>query len=123
MRFWRRCANRFIFIEKFDRIAQLNANDFVVKINETLAYFSCARLQSPRARHSNNDRSQRVIRLLFSIPSVQIALPETVLFSWAVRHNYMASIPCSGIKIETSTNDEPVKILSIAETKHLLALA
>jgi hypothetical protein len=35
----------------------------------------------------------------------------------------MASNPCSGIKIEASTNDERVKILSIAETKHLLALA
>ena len=47
----------------------------------------------------------------------------SVLFSWAVRHNYMAANPCAGIKIETSTNDEPVRILSIAETKHLLGLA
>jgi len=47
----------------------------------------------------------------------------SVLFSWTVQHHHMPANPCSGIKIEHSPSEEPVRVLSIAEIKHLLHLA
>jgi hypothetical protein len=47
----------------------------------------------------------------------------SVLFSWAVQHHHMPANPCSGIKVEDSPSEEPVRVLSIAEIKHLLELA
>jgi integrase len=47
----------------------------------------------------------------------------SVLFSWAVQHHHMPANPCSGIKVDDSPSEEPVRVLSIAEIKHLLELA
>jgi integrase len=47
----------------------------------------------------------------------------SVLFSWTVQHHHMTANPCSGIKVEDSPSEEPVRVLSIAEIKHLLELA
>ena len=47
----------------------------------------------------------------------------SVLFSWTVQHHHMPANPCSGIKVEDSPSEEPVRVLSIAEIKHLLELA
>ena len=47
----------------------------------------------------------------------------SVLFSWIVQHHHMAANPCLGIKVENSPSEEPVRVLLIAEIKHLLKLA
>jgi integrase len=47
----------------------------------------------------------------------------SVLFSWAVDHQYLKENPCSGIKVEAQKSDEPVRILSIKEAEHLLKSA
>ena len=47
----------------------------------------------------------------------------SVFFSWALDHHYMTENPCKGIKVEKSDNEEPPRILSIAEVVHLLKLA
>jgi len=44
----------------------------------------------------------------------------SVLFSWIVQHHHMAANPCLGIKVENSPSEEPVRVLLIAEIKHLL---
>jgi hypothetical protein len=47
----------------------------------------------------------------------------SVLFSWTVQHHHMPANPCSGIKVEDSPSEDPVRILSITEIKHLSELA
>ena len=47
----------------------------------------------------------------------------SVLFSWTMQHHHMAANPCSGIKVEDSPSEEPVRVLSIPEIKHLLKMA
>lgn len=47
----------------------------------------------------------------------------SVLFSWAVDHQYLTENPCSGIKVEAEKSDEPVRILTIKEAEHLLKSA
>ena len=47
----------------------------------------------------------------------------SVLFSWAVDHQYLTENPCSGIKVQAEKSDEPVRILTIKEAEHLLKSA
>jgi hypothetical protein len=47
----------------------------------------------------------------------------SVLFSWTAQRHHMPANPCSGIKVEDAQSEEPVRVLSIEEIKHLLDLA
>jgi integrase/recombinase XerD len=47
----------------------------------------------------------------------------SVLFSWAQNKGRVAGNPCAGIKSEGSSEEKPVRILTISEVKKMLSLA